>query len=62
MKANVDALKIIQMVLTLFDANGNLPAFRTAFSYVWEFNFQDFDIETDSYNLDSVLFLQQKRY
>ncbi|XWS62799.1 hypothetical protein CRYUN_Cryun06bG0041500 [Craigia yunnanensis] len=59
MKSNIDALKIIQLGLTLSDSEGNLPDFGTPFCYAWEFNFRDFDIKKDRYILKSIELLKQ---
>ncbi|KAH7865208.1 hypothetical protein Vadar_003680 [Vaccinium darrowii] len=59
MKANVDALNIVQLGLTLSDADGNLPESLTH-SFVWEFNFRDFDLESDLQNRDSVALLEKQ--
>ncbi|OMO49432.1 Ribonuclease CAF1 [Corchorus olitorius] len=53
MKANVDELKIIQLGLTLSDAQGNRRC-------VWEFNFQDFDIDSDLHDKDSIELLKKQ--
>lgn len=51
MKDNVNATNIIQLGLALSDSDGNC--------YVWEFNFSDFDIESDpQQNKGSVEFLK----
>ncbi|KAG4153124.1 hypothetical protein ERO13_D04G164550v2 [Gossypium hirsutum] len=60
MKVNVDALKIIQLSLTLSDSEGNLPDFETPFCYIWEFNFRDFDIEKDRYDKESIELLKRQ--
>ncbi|MBA0855479.1 hypothetical protein Goshw_014447 [Gossypium schwendimanii] len=60
MKSNVDALQIIQLSLSLSDAQGNLLDFDSPFSYIWEFNFQDFDINQDCYASDSVELLKRQ--
>ncbi|XP_065851275.1 probable CCR4-associated factor 1 homolog 11 [Euphorbia lathyris] len=60
MKLNVDVLKIVQLGLTLSDPNGNLPSFGTESSYIWQFNFRDFDIHRDPCNEESIKLLKKQ--
>lgn len=58
--ANVDVLNLIQVVLTLSDADGiNLPHHRWDYNYTWEFNFRYFGIHRDLYAPDSVKLLEE---
>ncbi|KAG9104021.1 hypothetical protein FRC06_006101 [Ceratobasidium sp. 370] len=54
MRCNVDLLKIIQIGLTLSDADGNMPEGICT----WQFNFQ-FSVNEDMYSADSIELLQK---
>ncbi|MBA0738999.1 hypothetical protein Gogos_012304 [Gossypium gossypioides] len=60
MKSNVDMLQIIQLGFSLSYAWGNLLDFYSPFSYVWEFNFRDFNINRDRYASDSIELLKRQ--
>ena len=44
---NVNSTNIIQLGLALCDDKGSLPHFGTGCRYVWEFNFNKFDVYND---------------
>ncbi|CAL9064691.1 unnamed protein product [Musa banksii] len=50
MKYNVDHMRLIQLGLTLFDKDGNTPWPGCC----WQFNFSDFDPDTDACSEDSI--------
>jgi len=59
LKDNVDVLKLIQLGLTFSDENGNLPTCGTGQSFIWQFNFREFDPNSDVFATDSIELLRQ---
>ncbi|KAL1221209.1 putative CCR4-associated factor 1 [Cardamine amara subsp. amara] len=60
LKTNVNMLNIIQLGLTFSDEKGNLPTCGTDNKYcIWQFNFREFNLNTDLFAPDSIELLRQ---
>ncbi|CAN8233556.1 unnamed protein product [Cochlearia groenlandica] len=56
---NVNILKIIQLGLTFSNEHGDLPTCGTVKFCVWQFNFRDFDVDSDIFFPDSIKLLRE---
>ncbi|CAO2146443.1 unnamed protein product [Urochloa humidicola] len=66
-KANVDEVPILQLGITLCDADGNVPIFPSGtagvggcYERAWVFTFSDFDAGRDRHAPESVAFLRSR--
>nr|VDD64933.1 unnamed protein product [Brassica oleracea] len=60
LKLNVNILNIIQLGLTFSNEQGNLPTCGTDNKYcIWQFNFREFDLDSDIFAVDSIDLLKQ---
>ncbi|CAO2142567.1 unnamed protein product [Urochloa humidicola] len=67
-KANIDEVPILQLGITLCDADGNVPIFSGAggtaaaacYERAWVFTFSDFDARRDRHAPESVAFLRSR--
>ncbi|KAG5540870.1 hypothetical protein RHGRI_020943 [Rhododendron griersonianum] len=59
LKENVDMLKLIQLGITLFDGEGNLPTCGTDKYCIWQFNFWEFNVSEDISAQESIELLRQ---
>ncbi|KAH0855359.1 hypothetical protein HID58_007884 [Brassica napus] len=59
LKLNVNILSIIQLGLTFSNEQGNLPTCGTDKYCIWQFNFREFDLDSDIFAVDSIDLLKQ---
>ncbi|GLJ13820.1 hypothetical protein SUGI_0220660 [Cryptomeria japonica] len=59
MMVNVNLLSLIQLGLTFFDKDGNLPDCGTGQPCAWQFNFREFDPAVEIHDPESISLLTQ---